>query len=159
MPADSPQWGQCVAVLNAELRDPAHAEIAGTLARQTQNAPLRAKLLIRQAELTPDPAAAADLVWEIHQSGSLPEGRFPWACSRWTQAERGDRVIQAAEEWLRSGKALPSPVAKALADAYRAADRARDARRVATRDPEPAGGSNLPASGTDPRGRFPRGFF
>jgi hypothetical protein len=137
MPPDSPQRRESTAAWKAELNQPMHAQSAGTLADETGDGPLRAELLMRQAELTVDPAAAADIAWSVFQSGELPDDRFAWATRRWTEAGQDDRVIRASERWLRLGKELPPTVAGALADAYRGADRLHDARRAATADPAP----------------------
>jgi hypothetical protein len=137
MPPDSPQRRESTAALKGELSQPMHAESAGTLADETDDAPLRAELLVRQAELTADPADAADIAWKVFQSGELPDGRVSWATRRWSEAGQDDRVIRASERRLRLGKELPPTVAEALEDAYRGADRLQDAHRAATADPAP----------------------
>ncbi len=82
------------------------------------------------------PAAAAEIAWGIYRTGQLPDERFGWACRLWQAAFRGDLVIEAAEDWLRSARPLPDLVQRHLEEAYRASGRSEDAKRAATGDLE-----------------------
>jgi len=141
MPSDSPQRRQCLEVFSQELFEPSHAEVAATLAAETKIPDLRRELLLQQALLTEDDRAAGDLFWKVHQAGRLPENWFLDACHRWHLAEQHQRVIEAWEQRLRSGK-FP-PMLFRLEAAYNALDRPRDARRAATAD-SPSDGGRTP---------------
>jgi hypothetical protein len=116
----------------------ARAELAGWLATQTEEPDLRGALWLRQAELTHDGVLAAELLWQLDQSGRLDDARFAWASRIWNRAGHASRVIQASERLLRAGRPLPRGVSEQLAAAYRAEARPTDARRAATEDPRPA---------------------
>ena len=127
------------------------------MAGRTSDPQLKAALLLRQAELSDDLDAQADLYWQVYQSGQLPENQFDPAYRAWNAAKQPERVIEAAEQWLRSGKPL-SRQTTALADlvtAYRAVGRDRDAQRAATSDPEPP--ASGPPAPNNPRRREQRG--
>jgi len=156
MPADSPQRSRSLATLTEELNRPIHAEIAATLAAAAKDPQVKARLLLRQADLTSDPVVAANLCWEIYQADQLGDDQFRWACLVWNQAKQPKRVIRASQQWLRSGKRLRSSDRYVLADAYRTTGRKQDARRAATSDPKPA----PPTAGQRPvRPRGMGGFF
>jgi hypothetical protein len=131
-PADSQERADCLQRLLAQLNDPTHAELAGWLATQTDQADLQNPLWIRQAELTRDARLAAQRYWQVQQSGRLDDGRLATALRIWNQAGHAARVIEICERRLRSGNHLPDGAAEPLAAAYRAQDRPKDARRAAS---------------------------
>jgi hypothetical protein len=136
-PADSRQRADCLQRLLAQLIDPAHAELAGWLATQTDQADLRSALWIRQAELTRDTRLAAELFWQVQQSGRLDDGRLVTALRIWNRAGHAARVIEICEQRLRAGCRLPDGAAEHLAAAYLAEKRPMDARRAASHPPRP----------------------
>ena len=136
-PARFPGRLECMSSLIGELVDPAHAEIAMKLADETEDLDLQTQLLIRQAELTADMAAAADISWQLYQSDRLPADRFDWACETWNQAKMFDKVIDACETRLRSGRPLSEDAGSQLVSAYQAAGCPQHARRASTNDPRP----------------------
>jgi tetratricopeptide (TPR) repeat protein len=78
--ADSHPPQRTLDTLLAELHRPQQAEIAATLAAETNDPQLQTALRIRQAELTADAKAAGDLAWEIYRSRRLKDDRLAWAC-------------------------------------------------------------------------------
>ena len=145
VPIDSPGREQCLEMILADLNQPGQAEVAGQLAARTHDPRLRAGLMLRQADLSESVEAEADLDWQVYQAGQLPPDRFSSAYVAWNQANRPERVIEAAQRQLRSGKPLLGPTElRELEAAYRAVGCDRDAQRAATSDPEP------PAPGPSP---------
>ena len=88
----------------------AHAGRRGRRAGQRRRSAVHLRL--RQAVLCPDPVRAGDILWQLSQSEELPKERFSWAWHLWNDTKRGDRVIHAAELWLRrrEGAAAIRPV-------------------------------------------------
>ena len=134
-PAGSTQRAQCVQIVLKELDQPIHAATAATLAGETKDAALQAAIVLRQAELSPDPAVSGGLAWQLYQDGRLPASSLLWACQQWSG--KPGRVIAALERDLRAGKDLAKEQAEVLEQAYRAVGRTLDARRAATSDPAP----------------------
>ncbi len=139
-PAGSPGRRQPVEAILAELTEPGQMEIAAELAGRAPGAEVKAALLLRQAELTDDADAQAELYWRVYTSGQLPENQFDAAYRAWNAARQPQHVIEAAEQWLRAGNsfALNTTALVDLAVAYRAVGRDRDAQRAATGEPEPS---------------------
>jgi hypothetical protein len=154
---DSAARRECLDTVLTELNRPLHSEIAGSLADAAKDPQIELDLRLRQAELTPDWNESSQIVWEIYESGRLPDGRLAWACGRWNGADQPKRVIEAAENWLRSGRPLPDDVPIQLEAAYRSVGRTSDAERAATSDPEPTpAASAMPTRNPAQRGA---GFF
>jgi tetratricopeptide (TPR) repeat protein len=120
--------------LDKELTGAAQADAAAQLAGQTGDAELQWRLRVRQAELTTDAALAAELAWQAHSAGRLPEERLAWACETWNRAGQSQRTVRALERHLRQGRLLKEGMACALAAAYYKAGREQDARRAASGD-------------------------
>ena len=81
---------------------------------------------VAQARLSIGVEDRGEVYWRIYQAGRLPESCFDTAFIAWNAATQPQRVIEVAEEWLRSGKRLSSPGGLFdLQIAYRAAGRAR----------------------------------
>ena len=146
-PAGSDERRACVQLVVGELTDPGHAEVAGRMSAGVKDPELKAALLVRRAELLRNPDTAAEVVWQVHQVGRLPEDRLNWACATWSRAGQPERVIAACEAWLRRGKPLSLAAAAELAAAYRTAGREQDARRADTRDQEPVPPTPAPFGG------------
>jgi hypothetical protein len=134
VPAGSPARQRTMSALTSELNDAEYAPDAGALAQGTGDPQLRAQLRLRQAELSSAPSEAADLLWGLYQDRRLPEDRLEWAGSTWNRAGQPQRTIEAIEAWFRAEGEFPPAVLPQLADAYRAAGRAADARRATTSD-------------------------
>jgi len=155
MPARAEERSECLGLLTAELLEP---EVAGELAACTKDAHLKARLLVRQAELTRDGELKGELYWQVHQLGELIDEDLETAVETWNGMRQPQRVIEAVEAQLRSGKDWPSPsVIQGLEAAYRAAGRPSDARRAATSDPEPRAPGQPALPPRTPQG--PTGFF
>ena len=108
LPVGTPQRRHCVADLLAQWNEPISDDVVAALAK---DADLRVHLRLRQAVLCPDPVRAGDILWQLSQSEELPKERFSWAWHLWNDTKRGDRVIHAAELWLRrEGAAAIRPV-------------------------------------------------
>ena len=134
-PADSAERKQCLAKVLTELDwGVVHAEIAGALADEAEDAQIKQELRFRQAELTTAPDASAKILWSLYTSGGLPESRLAWACRRWNDASRPANVVQAAEARLRSNLQLSEDVRTELAVAYRSLRRLNDSQRASTAD-------------------------
>ena len=129
LPVDAPHSRSCVADLLAECNEPMPDHVIAALAK---DADLRAQLMLHQAKLSPDAIKAGEILWQLSESGKLPDAQFAWACELWNDAKQGDRVIRAAQRWLRAEKDLGQSELLELAAAYRAAGRDGDARRAET---------------------------
>lgn len=119
-------------ILLAELEHPDHAASAAALAAEAKHPVLRSYLLVRQAQLTPDPQVAAEVLEQAAKIGPLPDEFVPWACSRWNATGRHRVVIRELEAWSRAGKRLSETHLAFLEQAYRAAGREKDALRAAS---------------------------
>ena len=145
VPTDSPGRRQCLEMILADVNAPSQAEVAGQLAGQTQDPRFKAGLLLRQADLSESLQTRADLDWQVYQAGQLPQDRFYSAYALWNHTKQHKRVIEAAEERLRSGKPLARQTElQELEMAYRAVGRHHDAARAATSDPEPPAKESSP---------------
>jgi hypothetical protein len=148
VPAASPGRRQCLEMIVAELVDPSQAEVAAQLAGRTHDPDLKAGLMLTQAELSTSPEDRAEIYWQIYKVGRLPGQNFNSAFNAWNLAKQPQRVIEAAEQGLRSGRRLgPQTELGELTFAYRAVGCELDARRAASADPEP------PESPKSPPGR------
>ena len=132
-PLGSAHRAACVTSVCNELGF-AQFELASQLVEQVQASDLRTALRVRQAELAPDGATTAELLWEVRSSKWFSEEHYQWACRLWNDQRKPDRVVEMAEARLRSGVELSLPVQAELARAYRLLARPRDARRVETSD-------------------------
>jgi hypothetical protein len=135
-PADSPDRGACIGTVLSELDFP-QFEIAGQLADASPSPDLRAALRLRQAELAPDDATTAELLWQARSSDWFSPAHFHFACRLWNNQHQPDRVVHLAEAHLRAGSALSETICVELARAYRQLGRPRDARRAETADALP----------------------
>ncbi|NQT14957.1 MAG: hypothetical protein HQ582_19535 [Planctomycetes bacterium] len=134
-PADSLVRQQTMSTLLAELHLPAHAEVAGVLAQETDDPVASAQLVLRQAELTADPGQAADICRRLLALGRIPPERRTWALGVWNKASRPQDTIRAAEDWLRNDPVHTDELLRyELAAAYGTVGRVRDARRAASTD-------------------------
>jgi hypothetical protein len=137
-PADSPGRRQCLDMILGDLNEPSQAEVAVQLAGRTQEPGFKAELMLRQADLTTNLDAKADLDWQVHQAGLLPEDRFYPACVLWNNANHPERVIAAVEQRLQSKEPqISEGELHELAAAYLMVGRSRDAQRATTSDVEP----------------------
>jgi len=136
-PSTSPERARELERLLDELRTPADAAAAATLARETDDPRLRGRLLLREAELAIDTNLAADVAWQVHQMGQLPAERNAWACWLWNTANQPGRTIGRLEGKLRRGGTLDEFELSTLETAYREANRPIDAQRAATTIPSP----------------------
>lgn len=119
-------------VLLSELDHAADAAAAATLAAEAKHPLLRTYLLIRRAQLTPDPQVAAQVLEQAANLGPLPDEFVPWACSQWIAAGRHAMVIRELEGRLRTGKRLWESELALLEQAYRTLGREQDALRAAS---------------------------
>jgi tetratricopeptide (TPR) repeat protein len=136
-PIGSRERLECVGLIRQEMATAAQAEAAGQLAAKTDDAELSGELLLLRSELTHDNALAADLVWQLHESGQLKTTRLAWACQVWNRVHQPQRVIAACERVLRSGLSLSMEATPELAAAYREEGRDLDAKRAAAQDALP----------------------
>jgi DNA-binding SARP family transcriptional activator len=74
------------------------------------------------------------LIWQVYQSGHLPESQIDLACQTWNAAEQWARTVEAIEKQLRAGHPIKPPLRLQLAAAYKGAGRDSDARRAETQD-------------------------
>ncbi|HEX5442274.1 MAG TPA: hypothetical protein VFW87_00535, partial [Pirellulales bacterium] len=123
-----------LAALLDELHDEEHADDAARLAEQCQSEALRARLLVRQAELTKR-LPGVELCWQLAQSHRLPADRLSWAAARFNQAGQPRRTVEMIEGELRAGRYVMPVAMHQLEFAYLLLDRPSDARRAATADP------------------------
>ncbi|MGD9644927.1 MAG: VIT domain-containing protein, partial [Pirellulales bacterium] len=77
---DAPHRGTALATVLGELHQPLDAEIAAQLAAQFPQPRVHWPLVIRQAELTVDAAAAADLWWQVYEARARPDDKLTVAC-------------------------------------------------------------------------------
>ena len=107
----------------------------------------QAALHLRRAELfalRSNAATAADIGWNLYESKRLPAERFDWLFARLAAARQHERLIELAEERLRSGQTLGQKQLESLAisyDALRRPDAAHRARTNAGDYPPPGGRS------------------
>jgi hypothetical protein len=125
---------ECVGLVRQVLSTAAQAETAGQLAAKIDDAELSGELLLLQSELTHDSSLAAELVWQLHETGRLNVARLAWACQVWNRVHQSQRVIAACEKALRSGLILPAEATTELAAAYREEGRDLDAKRASAQD-------------------------
>jgi hypothetical protein len=137
LPAASPDREETVQTLLAELTQPSQEEAAAQLAAATQDADLKRQLLLKEADLTLDPALCGDVGWRLFEAGQLVGQDFGWICSSWNVTGRTDRTIRFCEDRLRAGRELHSGEAAELEKAYDVAGRLDDAHRARTSDPVP----------------------
>jgi hypothetical protein len=114
----------------AELTDPAHAEIAGQLAADLPRGPLWAALRLREAYLVRDLKHSAEICWELHEAGELPDSDIEWACLQFLRASRPDRAIALLESQLRANQPFTRSRLDLFASAYSAVRRPHDAERA-----------------------------
>lgn len=98
---------------------------------------LRARLLVRHADLLVDLQTASDSSWAIAQEECLWAERMKWAVALWDRAGRTERTIAMCEPDLGDGESLDHALLPLFHDAYLAPACPIDAHR-ATTEPEPA---------------------
>jgi DNA-binding SARP family transcriptional activator len=155
-PTGSPQAEREIDLLLVQLSRPEHAEIAAEWAAKIAEPRLRAGLLLRQTQLIGDSPESGDLIWQVYQSGHLPESQIDIACQTWNAAEQWARTVEAIEKQLRAGHPIKPPLRLQLAAAYKGAGRDSDARRAETQDIDTNAATNK--FGT-PQGGRGGGFF
>jgi hypothetical protein len=91
---------------------------------------------VRQAELTVDAAAAADLWWQVYEAGHLPDDKLYVACTRLNEGRQSARAVEVVERQIRQRTKSAPHLLAVLERAYRALNRGDDARRAATNQTE-----------------------
>ncbi|MBX9791557.1 MAG: hypothetical protein K2Y37_21765 [Pirellulales bacterium] len=132
LPGDAPQLGVALASVLGELHQPIDAEVAAQLAAAFDQPRVRWPLVMRQAELTVDAAAAGELWWRAYQSGHLADDKLLAACVAMNDGGRSDRVVEVVEAKIRARHRTAPHLLAVLETAYRRQGRAADARRAAT---------------------------
>ncbi len=136
LPEQDPRRAEEVRVMLDELQEPGDAAAAEALAAEAPPA-IRGAILQRQAELTPDPRVAAEILWKAQALDRGFADRTGWWCQTWNHAERPQWVIQFLERQRREGANLTLGELVELERAYRAVGRPTDAQRAATTPPAP----------------------
>jgi hypothetical protein len=142
LPPDDHRYDSLVRLVVREMTSSVDASVARELAAEfatldnASAAGIVVQLRIRQAELTPDAAEAADVALDLHTSGRLPRDRFNWMINTMTKGERYDEVVSILEERLRNGERLDAPLQTLLSRAYSSLGQTDNARRAATDDSE-----------------------
>jgi Vault protein inter-alpha-trypsin domain/von Willebrand factor type A domain len=131
LPAGSTLRAATLRTLCDELTQPEHA---AQLAFETSDPSVQSGLLVRQAELTADAVAAAEVIDPLVEDNRMPPDRSVWAAILFNQVHRPQRAIALLEAQLRAGASSPTE-RLILEEAYQAAGRERDVRRAKTCDP------------------------
>jgi hypothetical protein len=142
LPPDDHRHASLVSLVVREMTSSVDGAVARELAaafavhESASAAAIVVQLLIRQAELTPDPAEAADVALDLHTTGRLPADRFDWTIQTIAKGKRFDEVVAILEERLRNGERLTVTLQAQLEIAYSSLGQTDNARRATTDDSE-----------------------
>ena len=141
--------------LRRELTAPEQTEAVAQLAAAAKRPILQTALLIRQADLDPNPARAAELCWQLHARNQMPQSRVAWAVGKLAADGQDQRIVTWLESAIQKQRTLPNELLVALAEAYTKLGKATDARRALTQERERRKHFSIP-SDQDPQ---PGGVF
>lgn len=131
--------------LASTFGDNSNAAVAGAFAEQARANDLRIALLLRQAELSGSRGGGADIYWRLWKEDELPRERLASAAQTLTAAGRQNHAIELLESLLRVPTHLRENEQSALNDAFTAAGRTADVKRLTTHAAE------LDRNGTTPK--------